>query len=63
MQQRVESLSKLSGCSGIKDRIKLKSEWTPKLRLRGIARYYASKKNFVVSMFGARTVNRHRWER
>ena len=37
MQQHVESLSKLTGCSGIKDRIRLKDDRTLKLRLMGIA--------------------------
>jgi hypothetical protein len=63
MQQRVESLSKRVGCSGIKDRIRLKREWTLRLRPMGIARYYAPEKSFVVNVLGARTVNRHRWER
>ncbi len=36
-----------------------------KLRLRPIQRAsgYASRKSFVVSKQGARTVNRHRWDR
>ena len=36
---------------------------TLKLRLRGIVRYYASKKSFLVNEQSARTVNRHRWDR
>ena len=63
MQQRVESLSKLTGCSGIKDRIKPKNDGTLRPRPMGIAQYSASEKSFVVSMSGARTVNRHRWDR
>ena len=63
MQQRVESLSKLTGCSGIKDRIKLKNDGTLRPRPMGIPRYSASKKSFAVNASGARTVNRHRWDR
>jgi hypothetical protein len=63
MQQRVESLSKSVGSPGIKHRLKLKDDGILKPRPKEIARYHASKKSFVVSIKGARTVNRHRWNR